>query len=366
MSAMSSQAPGSSYLLGRESAPILNAGILLLQKLLASTILRPAEIVSAAKALHVLQRLPQVSEEMTLSVMLKGPRRWFGDENPREIFHWWEISIDGFEIRIMAGGHFYRESTGGDSFTGMTWDAQPGCEPDYVDYSPDLSLVDDAQPFPDEIACLDFSEPGYAVEIQDESNALLGEMENQTDEDSESQTEDALDQDQQPEGTFQIDVGQEADRYFDDSSKSNAGTPKLVLVMGGVAAGKTTLRKAKFSNGFVLVDAGDIFIRLSRGGYFDFPGHLEAPMHAVGALVAARAVKERRNIVTEIIGSDSGRTLTLIETMKAAGYKVESHGVTCEISVAMERNKNRSDDNISAYFSEPFNERWLIEAARAI
>lgn len=45
--------------------------------------------------------------------------------------------------------------------------------------------------------------------------------------------------------------------------------------MGGVAAGKTTFRKHRFSTGYVLVDAAEIFLNLSRGEYFPFPGHLE-------------------------------------------------------------------------------------------
>ncbi len=80
--------------------------------------------------------------------------------------------------------------------------------------------------------------------------------------------------------------------------------PVYTIIMGGPAVGKTTLRKQNFSKGYVFVDAADIFIRLSKGMSLDFPEDLEEPMDIVGTMIASRAVAERRNIVTELIGDD--------------------------------------------------------------
>lgn len=161
-----------------------------------------------------------------------------------------------------------------------------------------------------------------------------------------------------------VNLSEEVDRYFDDKSKTHENEPRFVIVMGGVATGKTRLRREKFSTGYVLVDAADIFINLSRGGYYDFPDAFEEPMGLIGRFVAIRAIDERRNIVTEITGSDSAVTMELIEAMKTAGYKVEVIGVTCDIDVAMKRNMSRGDNNISSYYAEPFQSQWLIDAAR--
>ncbi len=162
---------------------------------------------------------------------------------------------------------------------------------------------------------------------------------------------------------IQLDVMAELESYFDGSSESHGGTPDFVIVMGGPAVGKTTLRKQKFSKGYVLVDAADIFIRLSKGQYLNFPQDLEEPMEAVGALIASRAVAERRHIVTELIGADFEATLELIEAMRSIGYKISVNGVNCDKEEAWRRNLARGDDNISSHFAEKFQRKWLKEAA---
>ena len=80
--------------------------------------------------------------------------------------------------------------------------------------------------------------------------------------------------------------------------------------MGGVATGKTTLRKQQYSSGYVLIDAGEIFLSLSRGEFLPFPGPLELAMEAVGRGVTVRALSERHNIVTEIIGGNQQRLIS--------------------------------------------------------
>ena len=160
-------------------------------------------------------------------------------------------------------------------------------------------------------------------------------------------------------------LGGEINRFFDDSSIVRSAPPRFVVLMGGPASGKTTMRQLHFSTGYVLVDAGEIFLNLSLGELFPFPGPLEESMEAVGRGVAERAIAERRHIVTELIGSDVKPTKALLQAMSAIGYKVELHGITCDIEVALQRNENRGDDSISAYYSEPFQRRWLYEAACA-
>jgi hypothetical protein len=133
--------------------------------------------------------------------------------------------------------------------------------------------------------------------------------------------------------------------------------------LGGPAGGKTTIRKQKYSTGYVLVDSAEIFLSLSRGYFFPFPDAFEEPMQMIGSLVADRAVSERRHIVTEIIGSDFEPTKALIDAMRAIGYQVDIQAITCDIEEAQRRNLSRGDDCISAYFAEPYQRAWLQEAA---
>jgi FMN phosphatase YigB (HAD superfamily) len=51
--------------------------------------------------------------------------------------------------------------------------------------------------------------------------------------------------------------------------------------------------------------------------------------------------------------------------MTGIGYKVDLMFVHCPIEQAVQWNLNRSDDAISAYFAEPFQHAWLMEAAQA-
>lgn len=172
------------YYLSPHDKLIVAKAVLLLEKIIRAPFIRPAEILSAAKALHVLKRLPRVTEDVCVSVALTSPRRWFGVHDKHEIYHWWEVSIDGELISITSGGHFYRQSTGGDSFTSMTWTAEPGVEPDFSDYLPHLQIVDDAQPFQHEVDAIDLADGGYSLQVTDEANSWLD------DSDDDEETED--------------------------------------------------------------------------------------------------------------------------------------------------------------------------------
>ena len=146
---------------------------------------------------------------------------------------------------------------------------------------------------------------------------------------------------------------------------SRGEEPRIVILMGGSAAGKTTLRKRRFATGYVLVDAAEIFLSLSRGEFFPFPDAFDEPMNIIGGLVACRATSERRHIVTELIGADYEPTKALVGAMRAIGYIVSAETVTCDLEEARRRNLARGDDSISCYYAEPYQRRWLIEAAHA-
>jgi hypothetical protein len=160
----------------------------------------------------------------------------------------------------------------------------------------------------------------------------------------------------------QFDPIAEIGRYFDDSSLATAQSPQAVIIAGGVAAGKTTLRRAQYSTGYVVLDAAEIFLSLCQGKYLDFPGPIEEPMEWIGRGVAKRIFRERRNFVTEIIGSEIAPVTQLLEAIKSAGYHVEFAGITCDVAAAMERNVGRGKNNISAYYTEHYHRRWILES----
>ena len=136
-------------------------------------------------------------------------------------------------------------------------------------------------------------------------------------------------------GVHTFDVNAEVDRLFDDSSLCRDGDPLAVLIADGVAAGKTTIRKQKYSSGDVLIDAADIFLSLSRGEFFPFSETFEEPINCIGRLVTKRALSERRDIVTEIIGAEVEPTKRLFRALESIAQFV---AITCEREEAMQRN----------------------------
>jgi hypothetical protein len=165
---------------------------------------------------------------------------------------------------------------------------------------------------------------------------------------------------------LRIDARDEGDRLFDDSSISHAGHPEAVILMGGVATGKTTLRLRDYSHGYVLIDAAEIFHHLSQGdATLDFPDAFLNQLESVGTQIARRAVSEGRSIVTEIIGADEVPTLELISALKSCGYSVKVVSVTCDLEESIRRNEGRGD-SISAYYAEPFQRRWIIDSCNFV
>ena len=79
---------------------------------------------------------------------------------------YWEITQDtDGSIIICSSGYFFRQSSGGDSFTSMTWESYPGNEPIYTDFKEHLSLVDDADTFENEVQNIDLLLPGYELDL---------------------------------------------------------------------------------------------------------------------------------------------------------------------------------------------------------
>jgi hypothetical protein len=160
-----------------------------------------------------------------------------------------------------------------------------------------------------------------------------------------------------------FDISAEVEKYFDDTSVPVDGKPTFVLLMGSICTGKTTARKEHFSTGYVLLDAAEIFLNLCDGEFFQLGEAYEEELNAIGNLIAQRALRERRNIVTEIVGMSEEEPIMLIDALDAAGYTVDLNQFTCDKELAWQRNVERGLDNISAYYTEPYHFEWLISAA---
>jgi len=89
-------------------------------------------------------------------------------------------------------------------------------------------------------------------------------------------------------------------------------------------------------------------------------------MDQIGSAIILRAIKEKRNIVTEIIGVDPEKLLILLDAIESTGYKVDVIALTGHIKETWIRNINRGANNISAYYCEPYHMQWILEAVKKI
>ena len=135
--------------------------------------------------------------------------------------------------------------------------------------------------------------------------------------------------------------------------------PKVILVMGGVCSGKTTYINKEHSKNCTNIDAGKIFIELSKGEYYDFPSHLEDKLNKTGLKKLKTAIRKKEDIVIEVIGNNQELLNELINQIKKINYKIDLVNLTCSIEEAKQRNENRNDDSISAYYCEPYHLNWF-------
>jgi hypothetical protein len=152
----------------------------LLKKVVAAEAVRPAELVSVAKLLHVFTVLPKVTSGLEVTVSVTSSRRKFDEI---ETYHWWDVGVEGERLSITSSGHFYRPSTGGDTFRTIDWAAIPGEPTESKNFRASLRIVPDVQSFPEAVANINFTSGSYTVEITDQDNPLLEEEDETDDED---------------------------------------------------------------------------------------------------------------------------------------------------------------------------------------
>lgn len=138
--------------------------------------------------------------------------------------------------------------------------------------------------------------------------------------------------------------------------------PRLELVCGGVAAGKSTYRAAHLSD-CTQVDASDLFELLTwNDRRVSFPGPVEDALNDIGQDLAGRAFAQRGNVAVELVGEQEATMSALIDKARACGYHVKVTMLTCPVEEAVKRNAARGS-HVSAYFAGAVHLSWLIDAA---
>ena len=134
-----------------------------------------------------------------------------------------------------------------------------------------------------------------------------------------------------------------------------------------VRCGKTTFRKLKYSTGYVLIDAGDIFKIICGGNDLEYKFGVDFVdvLEIIGEEIANRAVNENRNIVMEILGDNLETTKMIIDSISACGYEVQLEFIDLDPVEAYQRHLKGALEFLSCYFSEPYHIKWLTNSAKA-
>ena len=154
------------YIFGKRDQQIIRAVERLLKRVVRSGVLEASRLVSVAKVLHVLSRLPRATGSVCVTIELAFRTKQEDCSSASS----WRFSVGSDWLNLSVGGSEYTEAVGSDSFTTMTWSAQPGKRTDY-DGSWDESWMEQGEDSEEPVHADDFR--SCSVSIEDDDNELL-------------------------------------------------------------------------------------------------------------------------------------------------------------------------------------------------
>ncbi len=160
-----------------------------------------------------------------------------------------------------------------------------------------------------------------------------------------------------------VDIDEESVKFFDDSSLPKGEAPVLVIVVGGNGAGKTTHIHEKYSKGYVIINAEEIYRNIKI--FDDFGEVSQRLVNEIGEAIAYRAINERRDVVLEMVAHIEGSLDPIIDAVTAIGYKVDIIHISSNIDEAYKRHLNAikvDKGYLPTYFSEDYHKHWILEA----
>ena len=160
------------YCLNERDRTLVQRAAVLLERTVVSGLATPAQLVSIGKALHVLTRMPKTSNAQHLTIDLASPPHLSVDT---QTSFTWSVEVQGQVVLIGSGGYFQRGIAGGDSFTTIMWEATPGEEATFTDFSGFHGIVPDLESFTTELPTVEDLQSGYKLDVLDSKNPLLEE-----------------------------------------------------------------------------------------------------------------------------------------------------------------------------------------------
>ena len=131
-------------------------------------------------------------------------------------------------------------------------------------------------------------------------------------------------------------------------------TPKFVIFMGGVGVGKTTIRRQKYSEGYVNFEFAEILNAIKTEFGEDNP-KLTGYAQLAGDMILQESIEAKKNIVIEIIGENYDVVIPVINKIEEIGYKVEIQAIGCDPEEAYKRHVKAVKEDpeyLSAHFTQ--------------
>lgn len=147
-------------------------------------------------------------------------------------------------------------------------------------------------------------------------------------------------------------IGEIAKPFWENGLSENP--PKLVVFMGGVGSGKTTIRKQQFASGYVHFDFGEIYTSIKKNIGEDNP-KLTSYTALASDMILRESIENKKNIVIEIIGEREDLITPVINKMKEIGYDVSINAITVDPVEAYKRHLKAVEedkDYLSAHFTQ--------------
>ena len=149
-----------------------------------------------------------------------------------------------------------------------------------------------------------------------------------------------------------IQIGEIAKPFWERGTSSD--TPKFVIFMGGIGAGKTTIRREQFAEGYVHFDFGEIYTAIEKAFGGENEKLSEYALFA-SSLILQESINSKKNIVIEIIGDSQEVITPVIDGMKSIGYEISISAINADVAEAYQRHikaVNEDPEYISSYYTQ--------------
>jgi hypothetical protein len=134
--------------------------------------------------------------------------------------------------------------------------------------------------------------------------------------------------------------------------------PTFFVLTGLIGSGKTRLRREQYEEDHVVLDAGEIYLRLTNDGQIEMPD-IAQRMALIGEMISAQAIQAKKNLLIEVLADQEEPIKSIVEGMIELGYESNMVYIHNSVENSWQNNISRSAHNFSAFYSQELTMSWL-------